>query len=167
MKNARPVEIEVFPPEPTPFERDEQIIRFVAQLMDSIFVIPGTNIRFGIDPLIGLVPGIGDAIDAFVSSFLIIQSARYGVPKIVLVRMAINILINAVGGTLPVLGDAFSFWFKSNLMNYELLRKHASSAKTSTAADWLFVGGLVFAILAVFALTITGFVVAVRWFFQH
>ncbi len=166
-KETRAVEVEVLPPEPTRFERDEQLIRFVAQLMDSMFVIPGTNIRFGIDPLLGLVPGIGDAIDAFVSSFLIVQSARCGVPKIVLIRMAANVLINAIGGALPVAGDAFSFWFKSNLMNYELLRRHASTRKASTAGDWLFVGGLVLVILATFALTITGLIVAVRWIFQR
>src|SRR5690242_9777983 len=86
-------------------------IRLIAGLMDTAFRLPGTNVRFGIDPLIGLFPGVGDGAGALVSVFLIAMSARYGIPKIVLARMALNALINGVVGTLPFAGDLFSFWF--------------------------------------------------------
>src|SRR5438094_4452288 len=129
---VREIETEILLPRETAFERDERVLRFISQLMDTMFVIPGTNIRFGLDPIIGLLPGVGDAIDALISSFLISRAARYGVPKIVVLRMMFNVLINTVGGAIPVLGDAFSVWWKSNMMNYELLRKHASSRRAST-----------------------------------
>src|SRR5438132_8860896 len=95
---ARPVEVEVLRPGTTDFERDQELIRFVARLMDTMFVIPGTNIRFGLDPLIGLIPGFGDLIDALISSWIISRAARYDVPKIILMRMPSHVLINTFGG---------------------------------------------------------------------
>lgn len=147
-KPVREVETEVLPGRETEFERDERFIRFISQLMDSAFVIPGTNIRFGLDPIIGLLPGVGDTADALISTFLIARSAQYGVPKIVVLRMLMNVLINTVFGSLPVIGDAFSVWWKSNAMNYELLRKHATARRRPTRGDWLFVIGIIGAMLA-------------------
>ncbi len=131
-------------------------MRFIAELMDTAFVIPGTKIRFGLDPLIGLLPGVGDAADALISSLLLTRAARYGVPKIILLRMAANVLINTVGGALPVVGDAFSVWFKSNALNYELLRKHAGSPRKSSPADWIFVIGLIAGVVLFIALVGVG-----------
>ena len=83
----REVSAEVVSPHANEFARDEQLLGFLAKLMDTMFVLPGTNIRFGLDPLIGLLPGVGDSLDALISSFLIARSARYGVPRIVMARM--------------------------------------------------------------------------------
>lgn len=146
---AREIQTEVLSPNETEFERDERFIRFVSRVMDTMFVIPGTNIRFGLDPIIGLLPGVGDTADAVISAFLISRAARYGVPKVIVARMALNVLINTLGGSLPFLGDAFSIWWKSNAMNYELLRKHAASQRRKpTSGDWLFVIGLIVILIA-------------------
>ncbi len=138
------------PPEPA-FE--DPFIALVARLMDSAFVIPGTRIRFGLDPIIGLIPGIGDGTTALTSLFLLIKSAAQ-VPRIVLARMALNIVMNTTLGAFPVVGDAFSFWFKSNERNYELLRKHAGSPGTSTRGDWFFILGILLAVGGIMAVTI-------------
>ena len=121
--------------------------------MDNIFVIPGTGIRFGLDPLIGLIPGLGDGSTALISAMLIFRGAKAGLPKIVLTRMALNVFLNAVGGAVPVVGDIFSVWFKSNQMNYVLYQKHLQQATLSKKTDWLFVTGL-FVILGLFVVLV-------------
>jgi hypothetical protein len=137
-------------------EFNDPFIALIARLMDSAFVIPGTNIRFGLDPIIGLLPGIGDGATALTSLMLFLKAGGLGLPKIVLARMALNIVLNTSLGAVPVLGDAFSFWFKSNDRNYELLRKHAG-ANSSTKADWTFVIALLGGLLVVLVLTIVGY----------
>lgn len=166
MKSAREVEVEVLPKDgDVPIRPgasgkpglDDPFIALVSRLMDSVFTLPGTNIRFGLDPILGLLPGFGDTLASFVSIILIAQSARHGVPRIVIARMAMNVVINAGIGSIPVLGDAFSFWFKSNNRNYELLSKHAGTRKrTSTFGDWLFVAGLLTAMVLVITLLVVG-----------
>jgi hypothetical protein len=133
------VEWEVLPPEEKTRAKLESVFRLVALVMDELIALPRTKFRFGLDPLIGLVPGIGDTASALVSALLLIQAARRGVPKILLARMSLNILINELVGILPGLGDAFSFWFKSNKRNYELLVAHHSGTRRATKSDWLFV----------------------------
>ena len=95
--------------------------------MDEFIRVPGTKFKFGLDPLLGLLPGIGDTGSALVSAFALIQAARLGVPKILLVRMSLNILINELVGIVPVIGDAFSFWFKSNARNYQIIKDHTAA----------------------------------------
>jgi hypothetical protein len=107
--------------------------------MDDFLRVPGTGFRFGLDPIIGLLPGIGDTSSALVSAFALIAAARRGVPKILLARMSLNILINEFVGIVPGLGDAFSFWFKSNARNYELLKKYSNVPGRSRKSDWIFV----------------------------
>lgn len=167
---ARLVETEVLAPDADAaalsYERDEKFIRFVSALMDTMFVIPGTNIRFGLDPVIGLIPGLGDSADAVISAYLIARSARHGVPKIILARMALNVLINTVGGSLPLLGDAFSVWWKSNAMNFALLQKHAGAARRAPGrADWFFVVGLILGVVAFIAVFAIGFFVVLHQLF--
>jgi hypothetical protein len=136
---------------------DDPFIALIARLMDSVFVIPGTNIRFGLDPIIGLLPGIGDGATALTSLILFLKAAGHGVPKIVLARMALNIVLNTSLGAVPVFGDAFSFYFKSNDRNYELLRKHASDPNASTKADWTFIIVLLGGLGLVLVLTIIAY----------
>ena len=131
----------------------DPFVALVARLMDEMFVIPGTNIRFGLDPLIGLLPGLGTTASAAVSLALIALSSRRRVPKIILARMALNVLLNAALDAVPVVGDALSIFFRSNSRNYELLRKHAGTARAATRGDWLFLlallGGAGLAIVGV------------------
>lgn len=137
---------EVLPPEGKGAPPTEPLFRWVAFFMDNLFRIPGTNFRVGLDPIIGLIPGIGDTSAALISAATLVQAARAGVPKVVIARMALNVLINEIIGIIPGLGDAFSFWFKSNARNHELLKNHLSTAgrtrRRAGASDWLFVVGV-------------------------
>jgi Domain of unknown function (DUF4112) len=120
----------------------EPVFKWIAYIMDEVVRVPGTKFRFGLDPLIGLIPGIGDTSSAVVSAFALIQAVRLGVPKILLTRMALNILVNEMIGVVPVVGDAFSFWFKSNARNYEIIKHHRLGSSAPKRTDWLFVIGI-------------------------
>lgn len=147
-------------------ESDEPWMALIAHIMDNLFRVPGTKVRFGMDPLIGLFPGVGDGAGAVVSLFLIGMSARHGVPRIVLVRMALNVILNTVGGLLPFGGDLFSFVFKSNARNYALFRQHSGPLRASTKGDWIFVGALCAIVLGVvFSVFFTVFML-LRWVFS-
>src|ERR1700730_15692144 len=122
--------------------RLEPLFRWVAVVMDELITFPNTKFKFGLDPVIGLVPGIGDTASAIVSALVLIQAARRGVPKILLARMSLNILINELVGIIPGIGDAFSFWFKSNVRNYRLLQQHIAQPVRSRKSAWLFVLGV-------------------------
>jgi Domain of unknown function (DUF4112) len=139
--------------------------------MDDFLRVPGTKLRFGLDPIIGLLPGIGDVISAIVSTAAYVCAARSGVPKILLARMAMNILINALVGMIPGLGDAFSFWFKSNVRNYELLRRYSAAPAGSRRGDWIFViavlGLLLVIVCAGFIVTVLVLEVIGRFFFHR
>lgn len=134
----------------------------LAKLMDTVFVIPGTKIRFGLDALIGLFPGVGDSVGALVSTYIIAQGSRMGVPRVILARMAMHVLINTVMGAIPVLGDMFSVFYRANVKNYDLLRRYAGQRKDPNASDWLFVIGFAVLILMVVAALIAGGVILVR-----
>jgi hypothetical protein len=97
----------------------------LSQLLDTAFVIPGTNIRMGIDPLLGLIPGIGDLAGLFLSAYIILHAAKLGAPRHSVVMMVLNVLLETVIGAIPVLGDAFDIYFKANRRNVALLRRYA------------------------------------------
>ena len=99
----------------------------VASLMDDFIRIPGTDIRIGLDPILGLFPGVGDTVASLVGVLIIGEASRRGVPRMALVTMALNILANAALGSIPIVGDAFSVWFKSNRRNHDLLQKALST----------------------------------------
>ena len=139
--SAKEIEWEVLPPEEKRKRQAlEPLFKWLALIMDEFIRVPGTKFKFGLDPLIGLLPGLGDTGSALVSAFALIQAARLGVPKILLARMSLNILINELVGIVPVIGDAFSFWFKSNARNYQIIREHtAAPSGVSRRSDWIFV----------------------------
>ena len=137
-------------------QREDLFSASLARSMDNVFVIPGTNVRFGFDSIIGLFPGIGDAIGALISSVLIAHAAKVGVPKIILARMAGNVVINSFVGAIPFLGAVLSVFYRSNVKNYELLRLHAGNRGTSTGRDWAFVVILLLAMFAILAAFIVG-----------
>ncbi len=96
----------------------------LANLLDAQFGIPGTQLSFGVDSLIGLIPGIGDAIAAIPSAYIIIRAERLGVSNAVLARMIANLAADLFIGSVPVVGDIFDVAFKANRRNVALLRKH-------------------------------------------
>jgi hypothetical protein len=136
----------------------EPLFRWLALIMDDFLRLPGTSRRFGLDPIIGLLPGIGDVSSAIISALALVHAARYGVPKILLARMAMNILINELVGIIPGLGDAFSFWFKSNVRNYELLRRYSAAPTRSRKGDWIF---LLAVVSLLFIIVCAGLIVTV------
>lgn len=142
----------------------DPFIALMARLMDDIFVIPGTGIRFGLDPIIGLLPAFGTTASAGVSLVLIALSARRGVPKIVLAHMATNVVINAALDSVPVAGDALSIFFRSNKRNYDLLQKHAGRTRASTTGDWIFLFGLFGAVITIIVLMIVGSFAVLHFF---
>ena len=145
----------------------EPMLRAIAFLLDDLFRVPGTKWRFGLDPIIGLIPGFGGAATGLMSCLTMVEAARRGLPKVVLTRMALNILVNSVADSIPVAGDAFSAFFKSNRINYELLKKYTAerAEKTidpatgrprqlTTHRDWLFVMLLVLGLLVTVGLLV-------------
>ena len=115
--------------------------------MDDMFRVPVLGWRFGLDALVGLIPGFGDTSTSLVSFYILVSAVRYRVPKITLLRMGLNIAIDYVVGSLPVVGDLADAWWKSNRMNLDLLRKRATvtaaEARSGRASDWLFVGAII------------------------
>lgn len=127
-------------------------VEFLAHLLDDVFVIPGTGIRFGLDGLLGLVPGLGDTLTSLASFYILSAGRRYGVPRIMLARMAGNIAVDYLVGMLPLLGDAFDVYWKANLRNVRLLQRHLEATpieqRRTRRGDWLVVAGLILALVA-------------------
>jgi hypothetical protein len=138
---------------PQPVEIERSLER-LSNLLDGLFRIPGTTWRFGLDTLMGLIPGVGDTITSFASFYILAAGVRYRVPKVTLLRMALNIGVDYVVGVIPVLGDAFDLFWRSNERNIGLLRQRATvtaeEAKKGRKSDWLFVGFLILVLILMF-----------------
>ncbi len=107
----------------------------LAKLMDSAFLIPGTNVRMGLDGILGLLPVLGDLVSGAISSYIIWEARRLGASRWVIGRMAMNTLVDTTIGAIPVLGDAFDVMFRTNVRNLALLRNHlARKGLTSSAS---------------------------------
>lgn len=133
---------------------DLATVRRWARLLDSQFRVPGTNIRFGLDPIIGLVPGIGDFVGPIFSIVVIAHAWKLRVPKVVIARMLVNAGIDATLGLVPFLGDAVDIVWKANQANVRLVEQHAFERRGATTGDWLFVGAAMLVALALAALPI-------------
>lgn len=107
-------------------ETEQSLARLdaLSRVMDSAFTIPGTTVTMGVDALLGLLPGIGDAISATISSYLIWEAKQLGAPKLVLARMAGNVAIDTVVGAVPFVGDVFDVAYRANRKNIALLKRH-------------------------------------------
>lgn len=137
--------------------------RLLADLLDQRFTIPGTSIRIGLDPIISLIPGIGDAVANIAGSAILLIGVQLGLPRIVLLRMGINIAVNTALGLVPVVGDIASIWFRSNVKNVELLERYAGSeTQTSTFKDWLFVIAVIGALLLLLIGSLAGIVFLIK-----
>jgi hypothetical protein len=105
---------------------DQSVARLegLARLMDGAFIVPGTNLRLGLDAIVGLLPVAGDVISGLISSYLIWEARQLGAPKWLIARMMANTLLDATVGAIPLLGDAFDLLFRANMKNMALLRRH-------------------------------------------
>ncbi len=131
-------------------------VEAVARWLDYAFVLPG-GFRFGLAGILGLMPGIGDLIDAIVSFYIVYRAIQIGVPRVTIGRMLVNVGIEGVLGAVPFIGDLFDVVFKANRRNYQLLKLHMFQSRRQRQLDWIFLLGtlLVVAIglgLPVFAL---------------
>jgi hypothetical protein len=128
----------------------------LARLLDSAIVIPGTDIRIGLDPILGLLlPELGDALSATLSVTLLGVAFRERVPKLVMARMLVNITIDALFGAVPLIGDLFDFAFKANEKNLALIERHRGDpTQKASWGDRLVVASAVLVVLALFALPV-------------
>lgn len=145
-------------------------LQMLARLMDNAVQIPGTSVRVGLDGLLGLIPGAGDTASALVSVFILSEARRLGIPRLTLHRMAANVLLDAVVGTVPFAGDVFDVYWKANHRNVELLKRHLESsggaqAPTNRRSDWLFFAGLIALLIAIIALGVTVIYTVLRFLF--
>ena len=133
-------------------EIDQSLAR-LSWLLDELFRIPGLRWRVGLDALVGLIPVIGDTATTIASLYILASAVRYRVPKVTLLRMGLNIAIDYALGSLPLVGDLFNAWWKSNRKNVLLLQQRAtvasSKAKAGTMGDWLFVGLIIAVLLGI------------------
>lgn len=140
------------PDRPTTLE----LLRRWADLLDARFRIPGTRIRFGLDPVLSLIPGVGDLVSPVFALALIAHGVALGVPKVILLRMLINALIDAALGMVPVAGNIADLFWRANTANLALLERFARPGRRPTPGDYTFVavmaglfGAVVFLIMGI------------------
>lgn len=104
-------------------------ITLVAKLMDSAFLIPGLNRRIGLDAVLGLVPGVGDALSAVLASYIIWEARQLGLPRWKIARMVTNVAVDTAIGAIPLAGDVFDVFFKSNERNLRIINDHLGTSK--------------------------------------
>lgn len=144
----------------TPLVRDRRLARLHAygRMLDTAFGIPGTRFRFGVDALLGLVPGLGDAAGALLSAYIVFEAARYGAPRATLLRMLWNVGVETVIGIVPIIGDYFDAAYKANIRNLRLLDRHverpAETARSSRRFVVLVVAGLTLFVIALVAVSV-------------
>ena len=124
-------------------------LRSLQRWLDEAFRVPGTSIRFGWDPIIGLVPWAGDLITSLLSLAIITEGHRMRLPRVVQPRMLLNVVIDVGVGVIPFVGDVADVFWKSNSKNMALLEVHADEVRPASAGDWLFVLGISAAVIAV------------------
>jgi hypothetical protein len=125
---------------PVPEDAALVALRKYAVLLDSAFQVPGTHMRFGIDPIVGLIPGVGDLVTGFFSVMILLHSLRLKIPKVVVARMLVNTALDLAAGAIPILGDLFDAGYKANLKNLRLLERHARPGVKPETSDYIFVG---------------------------
>src|SRR5580704_1190211 len=142
---------------------DEQL-NLIATWLDDRFEVPGTRIRFGLDALIGWIPGIGDALALFASLFIVLAGWKRGAARITLIRMLLNLTLEGTFGAIPIIGDFAHVAWKANRRNYNLLIRDQQSRRRHTWQDWLFVMG---ACLMMCLLFLAPFVLLIYLFKLH
>jgi len=145
----------------------DSTLRGLEILLDEAFVIPGTGFRFGLDGIIGLVPGLGDVIAGLLSLVIPLAAWIRGLPYVTLVRMAANLGIGVLVGSIPLFGDIFDVAWKANRRNYQLLARHLGEPRRHTWRDWGFLALLAGALGLIFAVPIILVVCFLAWLIGH
>jgi hypothetical protein len=148
-----------------PLTSDEHL-DYIAALLDDMFRIPGTQIRFGLDALIGWIPGIGDAVSGIASFLIVFASWRRGAKAVTLVRMIANVLLETAIGAIPVAGDVFHVFWKANRRNYRLLMREREQPGANTRRDWMFLAVILFAVATAVVIPI-GILIWILWPYLH
>jgi hypothetical protein len=133
-------------------EQRLELLRRVSTLLDSATTVPGTSIRVGLDPILGLFPGLGDLVSPLFTMGILWQARELGIPRVVQLRMIFNVAIDTLFGLVPVIGDLFDVAWRANDRNMALLDRYAHEEHPASRGDWLFVI-LMLAILAGLAVT--------------
>ncbi len=136
-------------------------------LLDEAFRIPGTGIRFGLDAIVGLVPGLGDVVAGLLSLVIPIAAWMRGAPYVTLARMAVNIGAGVLVGSIPLLGDIFDVAWKANRRNYRLLQLHVEEPRRHTWRDWMFLTVCAVGMALVFAIPIVLTAWFIHWLIHH
>lgn len=144
---------------PTPVAR----LRRFAFWLDAGMAVPGTPLRVGLDPVLGLVPGLGDAAGAVLAAWTLVEAIRLGAPRATLARIASNIAIDALIGAVPVLGDVFDVFWKANLKNVALLERHVVDPAGAGKSDRLFVTLLVGGVVVLCGGLLVGGLLLTAW----
>lgn len=140
----------------------------LAQLLDNSITVPGTSYKIGLDPIVGLIPGIGDLIGAVLSAYIVLEAARADVPGFVLFRMLVNVGFDTLLGAVPAVGDFFDAAWKSNTRNVALLERHLSKQAMGAPRRGQSVGAIMLTVMALLAIIGVGlllgiFVVRLIW----
>ena len=132
-------------------EQRVELLRRVARMLDSAVPVPGTSFRFGLDPILGLVPGVGDLVSPLFTLGILFQARDLGIPRIVQLRMIFNVAIDVLTGFIPLIGDLFDFAWKANNRNMALLERHVYEEHGPSRSDWAFVGACILLLVVIAA----------------
>lgn len=136
-----------------PIGKSHARLKKLAWFLDNSIPVPGLGMRVGVDGLIGLIPGVGDAVGSIISSYIVAEAARMGVPKTVLLQMGFNIVIESIVGLVPLVGDIFDFTWKSNQRNIVLLERYLERPQRTAKSSRMRVA-VVIAVLALLLIAI-------------
>jgi hypothetical protein len=125
---------------------DDENLELLSHVLDDFIQIPGTSIRFGLDGIVGLIPGLGDVIGGIASCVIIVAAWLRGVAYVTLLRMVVNVAIEVVIGSIPLIGDAFDIAWKTNRRNYNLLTRSLIAPRKHTIQSWLFLAAILVAL---------------------
>ena len=143
---------------------DDEHLELRARVLDDAFAVPGTNIRFGLDAIVGLIPGLGDLVTSAMSFLIVFAAWQRGLPRVTVARMVGNIAVDTLLGAMPIVGDLFDLAWKSNKKNLALLKRAtADTGVRNQARDWV---ALLFLVIAAFAMIAIPVWVLV-WLLQH
>ncbi len=131
--------------------RDENL-DLLSHLLDDFIRIPGTPIRFGLDGIVGFIPGIGDIVGGLASSIIILAAWMRGTPRVTVARMVLNVAIETVVGAVPLVGNLFDIGWRANRRNYALLTQSLNQPEKANWTSWLFIGGVCVALLGLMLL---------------
>ena len=142
---------------------DDQHLDALSHLLDDFLRVPGTPIRFGLDGIVGFIPGIGDLLGGLASTIIIIAAWARGIPNVILARMVLNVAIETIVGAVPLLGNFFDIAWRANRRNYKLLEGAIADPNRHSFTSWLFVAAAACLLLGLIAIP----ELLLAWLFVH